>query len=122
MDNALSSPYSSRAELSPVLADPELFVFEPFAAVPAPPDVFILLSVGSVSLDGVVVAVSFCVFVGFVSLVGVVLGCTFCVFVGFVSLVGVVLLFTLCVFVNVPPSATVSASAVYPLTLSSFTL
>ena len=122
MDNALSSPYSSSAELSPVLAAPELLVFDPFAAVPALSDVFMLLSVVSVSLAGVVVAVTFCVFAGFVSLVGVVLVCTFCVFVGFVSLVGGMLLGTLWVFIRVPPAFTVSASAVYPLILSSFTL
>lgn len=63
MDNAANAPYNPSAELSPVFADPELAVFELFAAVPAPWDVFLPFVSGIVSLDGVVLLVTLCVFV-----------------------------------------------------------
>ena len=63
MDNAANAPYNPSAELSPVFADPELAVFELFAAVPAPWDVFLPFVSGIVSLDGVVLLVTLWVFV-----------------------------------------------------------
>jgi len=63
MDNAANTPYNPSAELSPVFADPELAVFELFAAVPAPWDVFLPFVSGFVSLDGVVLLVTLWVFV-----------------------------------------------------------